>query len=378
LRTKYNEANGRQKQLIGKWLDDNEQIFNLVIAGTQKPYYWHDYESENANEIAAVLIPNLPEFSRFAYALRWRAWLQAEQGRYEDAFDEMKSCYRFGQHLKDDKTLIEQLTGIAIEASAVHTIRDILGRDQINSAVLATLQKDIEQITATEDFARSTKTDKLCIYDEIQRCFTEDRLTGGHLYLKGFQRFVGLYGYKFPRKEKEWAELLHILFTHPNKQESRETADRLYAFIDKMIRKTPNQLKVDGIDIEKEAMKIVKPNILLKVFLTPHFSKIHELNYRLKTDTQALITTIAILRYTQERGGYPAGLDELIAAGHLKELPMDPYSDKPLVYRKTDGDFTLYSIGSNFRDDDGTVARHDDGRIKSWADDGDWVFWPVQ
>ena len=321
-------------------------------------------------------LPNLSEFRNFARVLRWRAWLRAEQGRYEDAFDDMKSCYRFGQQLKGDKTLIEQLVGIAIEALAVHTIRDVLGRDQINSAVLAVLQKDFEQTTAGEDFAMSMKIEKLCAYDGIQRCFTEDRLSGGHLYLKGFQKIGGNYGFESSRKGKEWAELLHILFTHPNKKESRETADRFYAFIDKMAGKTPNQLRADGIDIEKETMKIIKPNILLKV-LTPAFSRLYAINYQLKTDTQALITTIAVLRYSQEKGGYPAGLDELIAAGYLKELPMDPYSDKPLVYHGTDDGFTLYSVGKNFKDDDGEMSKDEKGRVRLWADDGDAVFWPV-
>jgi hypothetical protein len=273
--------------------------------------------------------------------------------------------------------LLEQLSGIVTEDLAVHTIREVLGSHEINSAVLASLQKDLEQITATEDFAMSIKIEKLWMYDEIQRCFTEDRLSGGHLYLKGFQRIVGYSGVESSRKRKAWAELLHILFTHPNKYETKEMVDRLYAFIDKMIHKTPNQLRADGIDIGKEAMKIVEGNMLLEIFM-PAYNRIHELSYRVKIDTQALISNIAILRYAQERSGYPAGLEELIAAGYLKKLPMDVYSDKPLVYRKTDDGFTLYSVGRNFKNDDGVIGIGQGGKPQKWADDGDWVFWPIR
>jgi hypothetical protein len=57
-------------------------------------------------------------------------------------------------------------------------------------------------------------------------------------------------------------------------------------------------------------------------------------------------------------------------------LPMDPYSDKTLVYKKTDDDFTLYSIGPNFQDDSGEVAIVH-GSPKKWGTDeaGDIVFW---
>ena len=83
-------------------------------------------------------------------------------------------------------------------------------------------------------------------------------------------------------------------------------------------------------------------------------------------------------RYQQETGQYPANLKELVEAGYIKELPMDPYSEKPLAYKRTQDNFMLYSVGSNFKDDGGQVAKGDNGRALSFAAEGDWVFWPVQ
>jgi len=59
-------------------------------------------------------------------------------------------------------------------------------------------------------------------------------------------------------------------------------------------------------------------------------------------------------------------------------LPIDPYSDQPLVYKRTESDFVLYGVGENFKDDGGTVAVVD-GRLRKWGtkEEGDWVFWPV-
>jgi hypothetical protein len=58
-------------------------------------------------------------------------------------------------------------------------------------------------------------------------------------------------------------------------------------------------------------------------------------------------------------------------------LPIASFSDKPLVYRKTDDDFILYSVGPNFTDEGGEYSRDSKGRIKNWLDNGDAVFWPV-
>ena len=41
-------------------------------------------------------------------------------------------------------------------------------------------------------------------------------------------------------------------------------------------------------------------------------------------------------------------LEELLDAGYIKAMPMDPFSDKPLVYRKTKENFILYSVGQKF------------------------------
>ena len=109
----------------------------------------------------------------------------------------------------------------------------------------------------------------------------------------------------------------------------------------------------------------------------PAVDRASEIAYRIRAHHQATVAVLAIKRWRLEKNEYPANLDELVAVGYLKELPMDPYTDKPLVYKKTDDNFTLYSIGPNFEDDGGQPGKDDKGRVKKWADNGDTVFWPV-
>ncbi len=381
---KYYDANDTEKQLMKKWLTDNKETIDLVIAGTKKPYCWQKYEGE---EMIAVLMPHLAEFRRLAYSLRWRAHLSAEQGRYKDVFDDIKVCYRLGRHLRGDKTLIEQLVGIAIEAIALRTARDILSKYDIDSTALAELQQNLEQMIINEDFTVSLKARRLCMYDEIQRCFTEDRLGGGHLYPS---RIMGLsdqaFGdsgdsrldeviFKFIATPIVWLATPKAMFLHPDKQETKEMADRFYDYWEKICRKSPYQINVEGIDIENESMEIIKGNMLLEIFV-PALGRVNQVSHRLVTDVRATLTIIAALRYRQDNSRLPDTLQELVTEGYLKKLPIDPHSDKPLVYKKTEDGFTLYSVGTNFTDDGGKVARNEKGRVKRYADQGDWVFWP--
>jgi hypothetical protein len=382
LGTKYEQATAEQKQLINKWLVDNKDTLDLVIEGTKKPFYWRKYNNkEEEYGLIGILLPNLPEFRKLTYSLRWRIQLSAEQGRYQDAFDDIKVCYRFGQHIRSGETVIEQLVGIAIEAMTTQILRDTLGMHQFDSATLTAWQQDFEQMIADEDFTMNMKTEKLLKYDEIQRCFTEDRLGGGHLCLKGLRRCQMLISGEdisdVALIETLLPKTIHILFTHPNKQEAKEMVERLYDYWEKIISKTPAQIRAEGINIEEESMKIIKGNILLEILVSA-YQKIHQISYRVPTDVNATLAIIAILRYKQKTGNYPNSLNELITAGYLKQLPMDAFSDKPLVYKKEDNNFTLYSVGLNFTDDGGQVYRDDKGKVRLWADQDDVVFWPVQ
>ena len=104
------------------------------------------------------------------------------------------------------------------------------------------------------------------------------------------------------------------------------------------------------------------------------FARISEIGHRLNTGTGSSLAIIAILRYKGDKGSYPENLRQLISEGYLKELPIDAFSDKPLVYRQEDDNFILYSFGADFDDDGGTYSR-------SWGqapEGGDQVFWPLE
>jgi hypothetical protein len=66
----------------------------------------------------------------------------------------------------------------------------------------------------------------------------------------------------------------------------------------------------------------------------------------------------------------------------LSEVPIDPFSDQPLVYKKTDNGFTLYSVGYNFKDDGGVPGQYEgtnkNPQARRWTQYGDVVFWPVE
>jgi hypothetical protein len=62
---------------------------------------------------------------------------------------------------------------------------------------------------------------------------------------------------------------------------------------------------------------------------------------------------LACRLYKNTNGRYPESLEALVP-GHLSEVPIDPFTGKPFVYRREGEGFIVYSLGSNEKDDDWT------------------------
>ena len=77
-------------------------------------------------------------------------------------------------------------------------------------------------------------------------------------------------------------------------------------------------------------------------------------------------TGLALERYRAAKGGYPTALADL-APDFLKEVPPDPFTAKPLLYRPEPGGAIIYNVGKNQTDDSGIEDMDNDKDDISWA-----------
>jgi hypothetical protein len=70
------------------------------------------------------------------------------------------------------------------------------------------------------------------------------------------------------------------------------------------------------------------------------------------------VTVVAVERFRRAHAGaLPASLDALVPA-FIAAVPQDPFSGKPLMYRKETDGYVVYSVDSNRRDDQGALYGH--------------------
>jgi hypothetical protein len=374
----YYECNEPEKVQGQDWLAKNQEILTLVAIGSEKPYCWDKYESEN-NDTMSVLLPHLKEYKNIARILCWKACFSASGGNCLQGFENIITTYKLGKHIKTEPILIEQLVGIAIENLSAQNLRQILSKYNIDVLELRKLQDELSAITQNETFRMNFKAERMCGYDAIQRTFTDD-VFGGHIYLKEFGKLMGeVSGANDIQEQVFWANLaiFHALFIQPGKKETLKASDEIYDCYDKLSVLTPFEQRSMEANIHEKIQELANKNMFLAM-IYPGFDKIAGLAYRNKAEIQATTTIIAIIRCKQENGTYPDKLEQLLDKGLLKEIPLDPYSDKPLVYKKSENGFTLYSVGSDFVDNGGKMGVDKKGKPNLWDIDGsDAVFWPV-
>jgi hypothetical protein len=93
-----------------------------------------------------------------------------------------------------------------------------------------------------------------------------------------------------------------------------------------------------------------------------------------QTRNDETILACALERYRLANGQFPGTLDAL-SPQYVAAIPADVITGQSLKYRRTDdGQFQLYSVGWNGKDDGGKIGMNKEG---NGPDDrqGDWV-WP--
>ncbi len=366
---------------LKQWISNNSEAINFFKQASEKPHCWWQREAKDGFVIN-VLMPELRDMKTLVRLLCWRAKLQAFSGDAEKAFDDLLAGYRAGRHLKGPRSLVEQLVGMSVQLLSARTAIIILHNQQVNGELLKNFQVELKKLMAQDTFNADYKVESFLGLDFLQRCYTDNGKGSGHMIPS---RLKELHGTMFTVEDfknsvLDFSQFLGMALASADRGRMSREFEKVYNTPQQWAHKTPYQLRKENVDFE---MGLDKWSSLKRLrywpvmVLTPAIGKVIEITYRSKIEVEALITIISLLRYQRDNGQYPQNLDELITAGYLKQLPIDPYSDKPLVYKKTVDDFTLYTVGLNFEDDGGESGKDTKGRVRKWRSDGDTVFWPV-
>jgi len=365
------DFNDVQLQSLVSWLEDNRKSIETLRMAAQLPYYWTHYQKSGEGQLVETLMPDvmeaLPGYRRLAFAMRWQIRYESYKGDIEGALHDCVVLQKVGGHLHGQGLLIEQLVGMAIEAIPLNEISSILKNTDVSSEILRAIQEELAKQFEKRKPIVSLEAEKVFWYDLIQRGFTDDGQGDGRVLARGLPYVI---------YDNKGLLLRLLTFRYPSRREVVATIDEYFEQVDRLFEETPWDLYNKDTDEDEWNQILNQASMMLKI-LGPAHKRVSQIAWRLETHRIGLLTLLAIMRYQKNEGRYPENLSELVSTGYMNYLPMDPFGGRPLVYRKTEDGFVLYSIGMDFKDDGGRLGLNSRGEPRMWADDGDWVFGPV-
>jgi hypothetical protein len=76
---------------------------------------------------------------------------------------------------------------------------------------------------------------------------------------------------------------------------------------------------------------------------------------------------MAVERFRRDRGNVPTALSDLVPQ-YLNDVPVDPFSGRPLLFRPSADAYTIYSVGPNQKDDGGDLTSELRGAVeRGWG-----------
>lgn len=376
-RTGFGDLNDEEQQKIRKWVELNESAWQEFVTASSKSYCYREYQydpKDQEKSLFSVLLPHLAAIKNLARVGIWRARMQIDANQPQRAIENCLVIARAGSHWQGKATLIEQLVGIAVSSLGCEEMLSIVGTKELSPVNLKQFQQQLLQIYPQGYPLMNMEGERLLFTDTIQHVFTEGGPGGGHIVPDRMVFLESLRG----EARRNLAFYTAVAIVHAGRDKTIDKGNEIYDCLGKRARMSPYERHISDPNAIENMISTLQYRFVLLEFLSPAIDRASEMAYRGKALHQAAITVLALKRWRLEEGEYPEKLDELVAAEYLKELPMDPFSDKPLVYKKTADNFTLYSVGPNFKDDGGQSGKDDKGQVKKWADNGDTVFWPVQ
>ena len=375
-----------EQEFIGAWVRQNDAAWREFAAGSAKSYCYRPYATDPNDKdkpLWNVLLPHLSSLRDLARLGMWRSRIDRQQGRLQESIEDSIAITRAGSHWQGKGTLVEQLVGTALCGLARAEILSLVDVQKLSTSELRTLQDELSRIYPEGSPLINTEGERLYFMDIVQRCFTDGGLGGGHLIPGRWEQLTDLTGSRRYKDDKSYLLPFYTAMSmaHAGRDETIAKANEFYEQQAQQMKMTPYCRNANGLKMPDEMLgSLPKYRYFLIDLLMPASSRVAEIAYRSKMGHESTLAVLAVKRWRLEKGAYPQTLSELVAGGFLKEPPMDPYGDKPLVYRKTDDDsFILYSFGPNFKDDNGEIAM-EHGRPRPWgtSEAGDIIFWPLR
>jgi hypothetical protein len=310
-----------RKGRLRKIIEKQPRVISLIREAAAKPCF--KYENDWNKPFYELKNPDAVKMIQSIRLLGVGAVLMAEDGRVEEAVEQCLDGMRFARGTLRHPTLINYLVAMADMKQMAVCLQEIVSGRELPDTLLSGIGKELDADPWREGLIRSLEGERIMAVETAR----------GESDLDDFGK--GVYSWLFRPAFKSGSIWMLSAYGEYIKAaaapyfESRAVYERL----DRELKENTVRYKFIGM-------------------LFPQLQTVMFKKATLEAVLEAARIGIACKMHKNANGAFPGNTD-LLSPGILKEIPLDPFTGKPFIYRLQDTGFIVYSLGSNLRDDGG-------------------------
>ena len=350
------ESATRPSSMVDQWIAANEKPMAKIREASLRTRFFVPFNGGNRPEmLISVLLPHLSPLREIATALAIRSHARAAAGDVAGARDDAMTIHRLARLLGQAPTLIERVVANAIDNYACKADRAIAATGKMSAGDLRDYAADLSTMGDLEGAIPTIdEGERFIVLDTTQRMAHLSPVQAGKFYRSMSNDGAAPAPELFPLlpipyeqsmiDANAWYDGLLAALHQPTYAQRHEAILRWNAGVQEVSHGSFLSSKDSGVHLcfADWALQLFMPN--LSRFQT-----------RWETDrAQLRLTQVALLlaAWKLDHHEYPASLDQL-AADAKKPLPLDNFTDRPLIYARSSTGYTLHSPGPNMIDDGG-------------------------
>ncbi|MFW6162336.1 MAG: hypothetical protein ACODAJ_06165 [Planctomycetota bacterium] len=326
---------------IEAYLDRHGEALELLHQAAAKKGCKFDLQFEDG---AAMLLPHLAQMRQGARLLALEALVRTERGKPDDAAESLIAGLRIGHAVRQEPVLITALVRVACDIYAVRQAQRWVCRTTPSPKALARVQAALAA-EGDPDLLRPVLLAERCFGMDIYRDCVLNPKKGNLAELVGQGGPPAMLIPAVPRAYFKM-DMVHYI-------------DLMTEYTEALRRPYPERLQVAARVGARMDERIPKHYVVCRMIL-PALSRAFTVGQEHMARMDSARLALAALRYRAQHARLPKTLDALVP-DFVEAVPPDPFTAKPLRYRKDKTGFVVYALGENGRDDAGDVEA-DEGK----------------
>ena len=294
----------------------------------------------------AAILPHYSGLRKLTRVLSAQAVVDAIDGKMAGAFHKIELALKTARAAKDDPILISTLVTASSTRIANNYLRKVLEYGTPDESQARKLYGMLSDMGLRQEFVNAMKGERAM----GMWCFNLARKQGMMALGESTSRnkpSAGIGRFVIRSASYAWHPVLYADGRCYLKQMAKSINDSTKSYRLSDLR----QLEIEQRSVPRYA---VITNILF-----PVYSRASAAVDGALADTSLTQILVAAQVYKAEIGHYPESINELRAKVRYS-IPLDPFSGRDFMYKRTPQGFQVYSIGWNLKDDGGMVPKHDD------------------